>query len=79
MQHIKTVIRNPGSGAGEMPQWLRALAALPEGPEFSSQLPHGGSSVTSRHGDPAPSSDLPGHKSEYDTHNIHGRQSTHVT
>jgi hypothetical protein len=26
-----------------MTQWLRALTALPEGPEFNSQQPHGGS------------------------------------
>ena len=30
-------------GAGKMAQWLRALTALPEGPEFNSQQPHGGS------------------------------------
>ena len=30
-------------GAGEMVQRLRALAALPRGPEFNSQQPHGGS------------------------------------
>jgi hypothetical protein len=32
-----------GGGAGEMAQWLRALTALPKGPEFKSQQPHGGS------------------------------------
>jgi hypothetical protein len=26
-----------------MAQWLRALTALPKGPEFKSQQPHGGS------------------------------------
>jgi len=30
-------------GAGEMAQWLRALTALPDGPELNSQQPHGGS------------------------------------
>ena len=29
--------------AGEMAQGLRVLTALPEGPEFKSQQPHGGS------------------------------------
>jgi hypothetical protein len=29
-------------GAGKMAQQLRALTALPRGPEFNSQQPHGG-------------------------------------
>ena len=33
----------PIKGAGEMAQWLRALTALPRGPEFNSQQPRGGS------------------------------------
>jgi hypothetical protein len=31
------------SPAGETAQWLRAMTALPAGPEFKSQQPHGGS------------------------------------
>jgi hypothetical protein len=39
--HQKAVLR-----AGEMAQWLRALTALPEGPEFNSQRPYGGSQLS---------------------------------
>ena len=38
-----------------MAQWLRALTALPDGPEFNSQQPHGGSQPSVR-GDLMPSS-----------------------
>jgi hypothetical protein len=48
---------NKKLGAGEMAQWLRILAALPKGPGFNSQYPHGSSqlSVTSFPGDLTPS------------------------
>jgi hypothetical protein len=35
-------LENGEFGAGEMAQWLRALTALPRGPEFNSQQPHDG-------------------------------------
>jgi len=38
-----SVVLNHQVGAGEMAQRLRALAALPKGPEFNSQQPQGGS------------------------------------
>jgi hypothetical protein len=38
-------------GAGEMAQQLRALIALPNGPEFKSQQPHGGSQPSVKRSD----------------------------
>ena len=38
----KTPYQNK-DGAGKVAEWVRALTTLPEGPEFKSQQPHGGS------------------------------------
>ena len=37
------MVLRTGEGAGEMAQRVRALTALPKGPKFKSQQPHGGS------------------------------------
>jgi hypothetical protein len=44
-------LRIKNVGAGEMVQWLRAVPALPESPEFNSQQPHGSSYLSMRRSD----------------------------
>ena len=42
MHNFQGIQRKNNCWAGEMAQWLRALTALPRGPEFKSKQPHGG-------------------------------------
>ena len=40
---LKQQTKHTPGGAGEMAQWVRAPDCSPEGQEFKSQQPHGGS------------------------------------